>query len=722
MASLTPGVLLKLLQHMNSDVKVAGEHRTVLLQVINIVPALTGDELWPNKGFYLKVSDSSQATYVRLAEEEQDLIDKLQVGQFIHVTKFEPGSPVPILRGVRLVPRKQPYPCVGNPEDIPAGSASVDFEVSVDVSVRKHVRRSSSVEEIESTKGCGTPRSRVRSSPAARSSSVTRRRPDEKLESIGNKGRENTCQNEKSEKGKSPTAAKKRQTPFSTSRNAGKGDEVSVSVESKTIRRSWEGIAGVKSNADKPASKAVNQQTISQKKISGGSTETSPKTFDVGSSPLTVRTSQGTTNSATTHSPSPLKISTSSSEGSITCNLVKATVNNKKWTDGSISWDSLPSSFINAGKAAMQNRDAALSAAVEALQEASAAESVIRCLSMFADLCSSAKKDDPQPSVEQFLDLHARLEQALSVADNLAKARRCESDSLDEKNNMVSAEEACNLSSEKRKCSNSWIRAALATDLSSFTLLRKQGPNVGHKEAGKESHVVNNQLFILLENTSKSHSIKGHNPPSPSSKVSNTSLQSQLNNKVLGNHEKKNSSSNDGQGGQPKLSFKPSRRRNSSETSIKNAIAKLNKNRQDQSPKELSLTDWMKGKGLDENADLAKQLMFRAQKWFLNFMEGAFDSGFKDTNGNENGTDNAGTKTIGQTDNSHVAALLSQLKRVNDWLDENGSPKGLPDGSEEEEVKDPEVAKTLATVKNKIYEFILLHVESAALALGNSLK
>ena len=64
MASLNPGILLKLLQHMNSDVRVAGEHRSVMLQVIGIVPALAGGDLWPNQGFYIKLSDSSHATYV----------------------------------------------------------------------------------------------------------------------------------------------------------------------------------------------------------------------------------------------------------------------------------------------------------------------------------------------------------------------------------------------------------------------------------------------------------------------------------------------------------------------------------------------------------------------------------------------------------------------------------------------------------------------------------
>lgn len=120
MANLVPGVLIKLLQHMNTDVKVAGEHRSSLLQVVSIVPALAGGELFRNQGFYLKVSDSSHATYVSLPDEHDDLIlsDKIQLGQFIHVERLESASPVPILRGVRPVPGR--HPCVGSPEDIVA--------------------------------------------------------------------------------------------------------------------------------------------------------------------------------------------------------------------------------------------------------------------------------------------------------------------------------------------------------------------------------------------------------------------------------------------------------------------------------------------------------------------------------------------------------------------------------------------------------------------------
>lgn len=118
MASLVPEVLIKLLQSMNSNVKVRGEYRSVLLQVISIVPALSGSELWPNHGFFIKVSDSSHSTYVTLSKEDNELIlnNKLQLGQFFYVDKMEPGTPVPVLVGVRPIPGRHPF--VGNPKDL----------------------------------------------------------------------------------------------------------------------------------------------------------------------------------------------------------------------------------------------------------------------------------------------------------------------------------------------------------------------------------------------------------------------------------------------------------------------------------------------------------------------------------------------------------------------------------------------------------------------------
>lgn len=120
MASLTPGVLSKLILNAgNKDVKVFGEHRSALLQVIEIVPSLAGvEDLWHSRGFFLKLSDSLHSAYVSVSDEDVDLIstDKIQLGQFVHVAGLEAGSPVPVLRGIKPVPKRRP--CVGNPKDL----------------------------------------------------------------------------------------------------------------------------------------------------------------------------------------------------------------------------------------------------------------------------------------------------------------------------------------------------------------------------------------------------------------------------------------------------------------------------------------------------------------------------------------------------------------------------------------------------------------------------
>lgn len=118
MASLTPGLLLKLLKTINSNKKVRGEHRSILLQVISIVPALNGSELWPNHGFFIKISDSSHSTYASLSKDDNELIlnNKLQLGQFFWVDRMDAGTPVPILVGVRPVPGRHPF--IGNPKDL----------------------------------------------------------------------------------------------------------------------------------------------------------------------------------------------------------------------------------------------------------------------------------------------------------------------------------------------------------------------------------------------------------------------------------------------------------------------------------------------------------------------------------------------------------------------------------------------------------------------------
>ncbi|PON59336.1 hypothetical protein PanWU01x14_160850 [Parasponia andersonii] len=119
MAALAPGILLKLLNGMNTGTKATSEHRSSLLQVTDIVPAdLDEKNLWPKHGFFIKVSDSSHSIYVSLPSEQDDFVlsNKMQLGQFIYVDRLEPGSPVPIVKGAKPLPGR--HPLVGTPEPL----------------------------------------------------------------------------------------------------------------------------------------------------------------------------------------------------------------------------------------------------------------------------------------------------------------------------------------------------------------------------------------------------------------------------------------------------------------------------------------------------------------------------------------------------------------------------------------------------------------------------
>lgn len=119
MAALAPGILLKLVDGMNTGTKPTGEHRSSLLQVTDIVPAdLDEKSLWPTQGFYIKVSDSSHSIYVSLPSEHNDFVlsNKMQLGQFIYVDRLEPGSPVPVVKGAKPLPGRHPF--MGTPEPL----------------------------------------------------------------------------------------------------------------------------------------------------------------------------------------------------------------------------------------------------------------------------------------------------------------------------------------------------------------------------------------------------------------------------------------------------------------------------------------------------------------------------------------------------------------------------------------------------------------------------
>ncbi|XP_002527510.3 uncharacterized protein LOC8272271 isoform X1 [Ricinus communis] len=122
MAELSSGSLVKFLQEMHVDGianTLQDDDKPVLLQIRSIIPVLReGDYLWPNQGFFLRVSDLSHAIYVSLPQEQDDMVlyDKLHIGQFLYVERLEAAYPVPLLKGIRPIPGR--HPCLGNPKDI----------------------------------------------------------------------------------------------------------------------------------------------------------------------------------------------------------------------------------------------------------------------------------------------------------------------------------------------------------------------------------------------------------------------------------------------------------------------------------------------------------------------------------------------------------------------------------------------------------------------------
>ncbi|KAG0630879.1 hypothetical protein M758_1G210600 [Ceratodon purpureus] len=845
MATLTPGVLIKLLQHINSDVKATGEHRSALLQVISIVPALANGDLWPNHGFYIKVSDSSHATYVSLAEEHDDLIlsDKLQLGQFIHVDRLEAGSPVPLLRGVRPLPGR--HQCVGTPEDLIAtvvpsaqngnpksgNSSSPESKPSTPKkkasntsdSVRNSGSRLSSdrLERLSLNSSSFQVQYEEMTVSPDRSSSAARKFDMELAERLA---RSNTFRSTAKENAVVATPTKKtdersqsrpkgrvvkskifadyasapnspspamfgdHKTPLSPkpaapvrnsrvpcpedrkipykepptlctvirsrspvvrrSLSIGKGlltksnstgdatkrrsfggalsNGEMVAITKPAARKSWEGAVKEKAASKLEAANGVsngNKISGTVRRLSDSTRNAAlPKTQEKNLQPI--KSVSGLTKVGIKDSSIPPSKRTASAVDS--SGGLKEVVLNKRWTDGSVSWDSLPANLASLGKDVLQTRDVASAAAAEALQEASAAECVLRSLSMFAEICTTARSESPQATVEQFLSLHRMISQAVSVAEALATCR-AGLPSLDDFKE-VSSDRAQTATSDRHQASTNWINTALAADLSGFTLQTKQDRQVAARSTLRQTPAQ--QLMVMLD-TPLGAGLKLATTAPPPALFARTTLASRpaLSTSMDKQTDpKKKLEKSLGHGQSPAKSTpvpSPVKRSSSKIIPLRNSIlSKLSSSctKESKDSKELQeypqdlkeaepvpTADANLGKTakVREMAELGRQVQLEAQRWFLHFMEAALDTGFRvSVTGGANGVEVG--KVVSKADNSQIASMLSQLKHVNDWLDQV-----------REDGMDPKVGETKARLKRKIYEFLLQHVESAASALGN---
>ncbi|CAI8592194.1 unnamed protein product [Vicia faba] len=705
MANLVPGVLLKLLQHMNTDVKVGGEHRSSLLQVVSIVPALAGGELFPNQGFYLKVSDSSHATYVSLPDEHDDLIlsDKIQLGQFVFVDRFEAGSPVPVIRGVKPVPGR--HPCVGSPEDIVAthelsfldnngsdtrrnknnvvssesprnvfgshrnvfgvkekekkerGRLSFGGVIVKEEGLEKKERLRLSFGGASSVKEEGLEKKRGFFGRGSSKSESLKTKPVLKID-VKRELLPHPLPRVRSASSKSIPSSPS--SVYSLPNSFEKFSNGVKQQRAKALRKSWEGTMEIKTKESSKikgtAAKPVVQSSIPRRSMATDKLPSREVKAPIKPSKeehkaqVSIKkvTSNGNIEEQEKSSKqriSFVKKSAEVSNNGLPGNMVKVSLSTRKVTDSSVQWASLPSSISKLGKDVMKHRDSAQLAAIEAMQEAAAAESLLQCLSIYSELTNSAKEHNPQPAVEQFLSLHASLNSTRTIAESLSKPIP-DGSSPDSENSKL--EEALKQKSDRQKQAASWVHAALATNLSSFAVYSKEASS---NNSQIQKTAVGIQPALVLHNSSENSSSKLRVKSRP---IVHSKLVSQ------GIIPRKSTDSANGH----KQPVQPP-------------------------------PEWIKGNSLDEVVGLAEMLQVQSRDWFLGFVERFLDSD--------------GDTTL--SDNGQIAGMLTQLKSVNDWLDEIGLSK-------DEEESFQISAETIDRLRKKIYEYLLTHVESAAAALS----
>ncbi|XWS68127.1 hypothetical protein CRYUN_Cryun04dG0063600 [Craigia yunnanensis] len=452
MESLHSRVILKLLEDMGIEEKTVIDDyddckKPALLQIRSIIPVLAEGDLWPKQGFFMKVSDSTHASYVSLPQEEDEMVlcNKLQLGQFIYVEKLEVAYPVPMLKGVRPIPGRQPLN--GDPKDL----------VGIDI-----------MEKI-----CGTSklliqdRTAVKKKPRERARSISPHKVPsrDRRASIG--GQNCRIRTRDVNKKGFDRGYSRNKMSFVDKDNDSDGLTSSCSLVSHSRRRSWCGTAKTRS-WEIPDSTVVKHEIIPVRHSpnshvspvrsaryyssdDNSNTRTGIKYINQSSKPVRSPNNSWNSSSARTGKEPLTEAGTCASS------------NNRKWAETEMLWDTLPSSLVKLGKEVLRQRDVALLAAVEALQEASATERLLRCLSTFSEL-QFAKEDDQQPPINKFFELQDYMAQCRAIVQsltNISPLRTVDSDL----NSPGSIREAVKLAVDRKRNATTWVKAAVASDL-----------------------------------------------------------------------------------------------------------------------------------------------------------------------------------------------------------------------------------------------------------------
>ncbi|KAI3811119.1 hypothetical protein L1987_20836 [Smallanthus sonchifolius] len=575
MASLTPRILLKLLQTMNTNTRVTGDHRSPLLQVIGIVPALAAgsDDLWPNHGFYVSLSDSVNSTYVSLSDRDTDLIltNRLQQGQFVYVDRFEFDSPVPLASGVRPIAGR----LVGSPEQLIARVSSAKREfvlqtasdsdasgdpIAVYLSSKKFdggVHEQKEIKNEGRNRQVLAPRENVNN---VDESTKTSEKPPQRFSSPCMKqqrsisaGKKNTVERDPSPAGKvkrssSPVPSKcvVPSLVVAKEENRKTAKEPAIIVPSRYSQPS--------PNGRRQASPSSRRMSMSPGRWLSGGVKVSPET-DSGNKKKITLASEISKSSRKNWDETPGATDTKE----------KSVGKNKLDLQAILKTQAALSRRLS--DEAMQRRNLASVAAAEALQESLVTEALLRSFSMFSNLCSMSKAINPLPTIDSFMSVYNDAVKATATAESVTSNHN---------HNRTMVHDNAPPPTDHSKSLALWVEAALATDLEVVTLLSKQGT--------------------------------------------------------------------DG--------------------------------------------PWMKGNEMKETVQSGMSLQKEMQTWFLKFVEESIDAGFQVF-----GKNSASSSEVGP-----IKVILSQLKRVNDWLDRMVSKQ------------DKALTGAVDRLKGKIYRFVIQHV------------
>ncbi|XWS22584.1 hypothetical protein CRYUN_Cryun29cG0048900 [Craigia yunnanensis] len=490
MATLAPGILLKLLNGMNTGVKPASEHRSSLLQVTDIVPAdLDEKNLWPKHGFYIKVSDSSHSVYVSLPSDQDDFVlsNKMQLGQFIHVDRLEPGSPVPVVKGAKPLPGR--HPLVGTPEPL--------------IGLRRKGEKSEQKQDSKLHRR-GSWRRGPNGTDEISSPLVLKPVPLDFDQCTPVKDRSNS----------------ERTLMMSPMiRRIGKDGNASVGVRcsfgggllAKMMDTKGESPALLRKSCVAPcsASKFPRSKSVCDRKPRIPICPLNSAEKKSSTPPPSLR--RGRVVAASLNMGGDVQ---NSSNPSVTAQQPESQFDNNSAFDNSKSQPmTLPGKLGMLGKEAVQQRETAQKIALQALRDASATESLVRSLKIFSNLSKSAKPDVPAVCFGQFLEFHAQIVQAVndivSIQAAATSATEMAQNSKAEQKDKQGEDEPAMLheivhnsieQSRNTELSSSKRRAALYKSIAAFPERSEQKL---HPEAVGENDENKKPLSSSLSNTIK---------------------------------------------------------------------------------------------------------------------------------------------------------------------------------------------------------------------------